>query len=435
MQVCANNFEQCLAEFKSQLPHAEFVSIDTELTGGRNDDGTFSDSTSARLSKLCLAAEQYGIIQIGLTLISRLPEAQGSSTKSKKPFENVKKTKQLYSCASYNFYIIPFVDENLESLGYMPCLMCSASGVQSNVEHNIDFNAWVRNGVPYVSRENEAQYFTTEEARADPDLSRKLGFLRLWKLLCEAQLPLVMHNSVTLFFLLTAFERRFLPRDPAKLATLALHCFPQIYDTAHIFEVLGKRFHNIGLGKFFEDAKQLSEREGEFSISFELAADTQKSYGGTTAFAHEAGCNSLLTAQLLVYLEGLYPKVIRKSVNRLFLNNDFQHLDLTKAVHGMDIGSSTYNLSRKTLVVAEVSKDYDLWDVIDKIQWQKHVNVDFIGVCERKVLVAMDAVDLDAEVVNRLTSQKLGVLSWVPLSQFLASSRKRRRAEGDIEGV
>lgn len=334
MQCRASNFDECFADFQKNLQDAEFVAIDTELTGVDIDGepDSYEDVPAARLSKLCRIAERYGIIQIGLTLVGSLAKTV-SDSKSSAPGKAGRKE---CLCASYNFFVFPYVDKKL---GHNPCFMCSADALQFNAKHNVDFNTWLKEGLPHVCREDARRL-----EQADAELPKKLGLLRLWKMLCERQLPLVVHGPHDIFFLLRAFEQRVLPHDdPSKLAKLALSCFPRIYDTAHLHSVM-RSFRRLKLTAFYDDVRFAHENQSRLdSISFKLAGETQKNYGSPGhERAHEAGYDSLVTAKLFVYLQDLYPEIVLESLNRLSLHKMMECLDLMQAAQGLEVGYRLY---------------------------------------------------------------------------------------------
>merc|ERR1719436_1849993 len=107
-----------------------------------------------------------------------------------------------------------------------------------------------------MTREQEKAYLASgPAARADPGLPAKTGLLRVWKALCEARLPLVVHCPLDLFFMLAAFEQRPLPRtSPREFALLVRRCFSLVYDTAYLHSLF-RSFRRLGLTKFYEDAR------------------------------------------------------------------------------------------------------------------------------------------------------------------------------------
>eukprot|EP00971_Amphidinium_carterae_P222535 4417011-Amphidinium_carterae.1 len=42
-----------------------------------------------------------------------------------------------------------------------------------NAQNHVDFNRWIYDGVPYMTREDEQRYLATDAGRADADLEQK----------------------------------------------------------------------------------------------------------------------------------------------------------------------------------------------------------------------------------------------------------------------
>lgn len=345
MEGRASTFKKVLADFERRLIGAEYVAIDTELTGVdlEGEPDSFEESALQRLDKHCRIAERYTLIQVGLTVVGHTA-IDGQ-----------------LSCASYNLFAFPYVGPEL--LGREPGFVCQASALQFNSQHRVNFNTWIGDGIPYMSREDERRYVKASGSREDANgLEDKVGLLKLWKALCAARLPFVVHCPLDLFFLLAAFERRPLPHnDPKALAMMIRQCTPKVYDTAHLHGVLG-RFKRLGLVKFFEDAKARYEdlvRNGDGHrsvppLSFELESETAARYSQDNGLAHEAGFDSMLTAQLFAYLRAIQPLRVKEAANRLFLFKSIEFFDLDKAVTEGDIGVSMFDLTRVTLLIAEL---------------------------------------------------------------------------------
>mmetsp|Transcript_14347 Transcript_14347/g.26367 ORF Transcript_14347/g.26367 Transcript_14347/m.26367 type:complete len:527 (+) Transcript_14347:153-1733(+) len=338
MEGVRESFDQVLDDLSKRLQHAEFVAIDTELTGINIDSeqDTFEEPPSVRLDRLCRVAETYCLIQLGITVVTQGPRCT-------------------WSCMSYNVFAFPHAGPEL--LGRSPNFMCQAMALKFNAQHHVDFNRWIYDGVPYMTREDEQRYLATEAGRADADLEQKVGLLRLWKLLCRSGLPFVVHCPSDLFFLLAAFECNPLPRDPRQLAQLIRRCTPKVFDTAHLHGLVG-RFRRLGLTKFYEDAKaryEKSLKEGSATpVDFTLTAETSHYGNPSGEQTHQAGYDSLITAKLFMYLRSIAPMKVTEGGNHLFLYHSVEYIDLDKALQGGEVGCSLFDHSRVTLLVAAV---------------------------------------------------------------------------------
>eukprot|EP00427_Karlodinium_veneficum_P025174 CAMPEP_0169119560 /NCGR_PEP_ID=MMETSP1015-20121227/31626_1 /TAXON_ID=342587 /ORGANISM="Karlodinium micrum, Strain CCMP2283" /LENGTH=551 /DNA_ID=CAMNT_0009182457 /DNA_START=6 /DNA_END=1661 /DNA_ORIENTATION=+ len=340
MEGVASNFETVLSHFQENLKGALYVAVDMELTGTTIDNrpDKYEEYAEERIEKFCEIAESHIPIQIGFTV--------------------VRHTDDKYHCASYNFYSLPWMGPEL--LEPDPSFLCRLSALKFNADRNlVDFNKWLRDGVPYMTREDESNYLLRLSSRKDIDLPRKTGLLRLWKLLCESKLPLVTHCPLDIFFLLTCFERRKLPRDPRELSQLMSECLPFVFDTAHLHSAIGG-FHHLKLVKFLEEAKGRYHThalaENAPSCCFHFDSETQRRYGSGRHWAHEAGFDSLCTAQLYAYLLNLSQDKVVSAVNRLFLYKSTEFLDLVQARENGEIGSSVFGFGDEMPLVMKLDR-------------------------------------------------------------------------------
>lgn len=427
MEGRASTFEKVLADFEARLAKAEFVAIDTELTGVdiEGEVDTFEESAAARVEKICRVAERYSLIQIGLTLVGRVENGHGLDG-------------PLW-CASYNLFAFPHASPELAR---DPVFMCQTSALRFNAQHKVDFNTWIGEGIPYMSREDERQLKAS--GVKDEDLKQKVGLLRLWKSLCSARLPFVVHCPLDLFFLLVAFERRPLPRgDPRALAILIRQCTPKVYDTAHLHGAVG-RFRRLGLTKFFEDAKVRHEEliradNSVVPVEFELQGETAVRYSRPAEqMAHEAGYDSLMTAQLFVYLRAISPTRIREAANRLFLFRSIEFIDIDRAALEDVLGYPMFDLSRVTLLVAALDPD-DSGLANEAARCIAATGAEYKWMDAAHILVVLRASGGTAiRKAAELAGKVHGVESWMPFEQWrdmqvqeAEAAKAKRRANGN----
>eukprot|EP00929_Paragymnodinium_shiwhaense_P107197 TRINITY_DN7326_c0_g1_i1.p1 TRINITY_DN7326_c0_g1~~TRINITY_DN7326_c0_g1_i1.p1 ORF type:complete len:576 (+),score=78.72 TRINITY_DN7326_c0_g1_i1:191-1918(+) len=351
MEGRQSTFKKVLADFEARLQTAEYVAIDTELTGVdlEGEPDSFDECASERLEKLGRVAERFTLIQVGLTLVTRL---SGDSTTG---------DGQL-ACASYNLFAFPYIGpETSVDSGFF----CQASALKFNAMHRVNFNTWIREGIPYMSREEEKRFIASR--KGENHIEEKVGLLRLWKTLCAARLPFVVHSPLDLFFLLVAFERRPLPvHNPRALAVLIRHCTPKVYDTAYLHGALG-RFKRLSLMKYFEDAQAQYEELQSNShvhtvhvprVEFKLEGETLGRYGRPAEdLSHEAGFDSFITAKLFAYLRAIAPSQVKEGANKLFLFKSVEFLDLDRLAVNGEVGTSMFDLTRVTLLVAALEGD------------------------------------------------------------------------------
>eukprot|EP00933_Yihiella_yeosuensis_P035633 TRINITY_DN2922_c5_g1_i1.p1 TRINITY_DN2922_c5_g1~~TRINITY_DN2922_c5_g1_i1.p1 ORF type:complete len:515 (-),score=56.88 TRINITY_DN2922_c5_g1_i1:135-1679(-) len=420
MEGRASNFRKVLADFESKLQGAEFVAIDTELTGVdlEGDPDSFDESAQQRVDKQCCIAERYTLIQLGLTIVGRVENGTGH---------------EHLTFSSYNIYSFPYVGP--ETSGRDQGFYCQAPALQFNAQHNIDFNTWIKEGVPYMNREEESYILqTTGTKEGSTSHEEKIGLLRLWKALCAARLPFVVHCPLDLFFLLAVFEQRPLPRNNAKaLAAMVRKCTPKVYDTAHLHGALG-RFKRLGLMKFFEDAKARYEEvtgngNGAIHLKCTLAGETAVRYGDQNDdLAHEAGFDSLVTAQLFAYLRVISPQHVKEAGNRLFLYRSTEYLDLDRAYSNDQVGVSMFDLSRVTLLVAAL----DPGDVNDAPRLIAAAGYVCKWIDSNHVLVVLRASGGAAvRKAAELAGKVHGVVSWMGYDEWRDAQASRAKSSRD----
>ncbi|CAK0803621.1 unnamed protein product, partial [Prorocentrum cordatum] len=286
MQGCASNFDELAADFERRLPEAQLVACDMELSGVRLEGCADSDSETAteRTVKYSRIAEKYAPLEIGFTMVVR------------------------GTCVTYNFLTRPRDDYDKDD-GALRFLR-EKRGL------DLDESKCIQHGVPYNNSE--------EEASARPGGG---GLLRLWRALCGARVPLVVHSPLDVFFLLACFEQpRLSLLTPRELAALLRRRLPAgVYDTAHLFDAIPG------------GPKGLSVQEGFGRLwatggALDRTAETKAAYGdwaahGSCSKEHEAGYDSLLTAQLFSDLASIAPEKVKEGRNRMYLHMSPNLLD------------------------------------------------------------------------------------------------------------
>ncbi|CAG8473468.1 8579_t:CDS:10 [Paraglomus occultum] len=137
MDVLKNNFTELLPTIKQAIDEADFIALDTELTGlseriGRNRS---FDSPQARYAKVRAAATKFLIIQFGLCTFTY------SSTDDK------------FIARPFNFYIFPANADRRDTDDVV--FMCSGSSLHFLSNNCFDFNKLIANGIPFLNKPDE----------------------------------------------------------------------------------------------------------------------------------------------------------------------------------------------------------------------------------------------------------------------------------------
>jgi poly(A)-specific ribonuclease len=139
MDVTNKTLRKLFPAIKAAIAEADFIAIDCELTGLNGaqsfDKLEFLDSIQDRYLKVRTSATSFQLIQFGLCTF------QWSSFH------------RAYVAKPFNAYIFP--KPSSSSLGFNPTFLCQASSLQFLRTHKFDFNAWINDGIPYVSRAQE----------------------------------------------------------------------------------------------------------------------------------------------------------------------------------------------------------------------------------------------------------------------------------------
>jgi len=130
MNVTKENIDTACDEFELLVPSAAFVSIDLEMTGIHLPDcKEFLDDTPAmRYSKMRKVASRFNIVQVGITMFHRVG---GGDTSDE------------YIARTYNVFTFPAKGHQITLEG---------GAVEFLVSNGMDWNAWFRDGVPYLRK-------------------------------------------------------------------------------------------------------------------------------------------------------------------------------------------------------------------------------------------------------------------------------------------
>jgi len=164
---------------------------------------------------------------------------------------------------------------------------------------------------------------------------------------------------------------------------------------------------------------------GVHPLDFDLVGETGVRYSKPhEQLAHEAGFDSLLTAQLFAYLRAIAPARVREGANRLFLYRSVEYVDIDRAAIEGSVGCSMFDLSRVTLLVArlQTADNPDAPRLIatagSEYKWMDSMHILVVlrasgGAAVRK------AADLAAKVH--------GVESWMPFEEWRARRIEAQR--------
>jgi len=130
VNVTKSNFLEQSNDLIANLPNAAFVAIDEEMTGisvPNTPRPPKDDTPEQRYKALKKVPERYSIIQFGIALFLR----------------RVDGTQNSFDVKRYNFYLFP--SSNAREVTLNP------SSIEFLQEHGMDFNRWMKGGIPYCT--------------------------------------------------------------------------------------------------------------------------------------------------------------------------------------------------------------------------------------------------------------------------------------------
>ncbi|KAI4388586.1 hypothetical protein MLD38_000900 [Melastoma candidum] len=138
--VTRSNFESSLQSLRSHVKDADFVAIDLEMTGVASAPWRESfefDRHDVSYLKLKDSAEKFAVVQVGVC-----------------PFR-WDSERLAFIAQPHNFYV--FRRKELPRDDSSDEFLCQTSSINFLAEYRFDFNACIREGISYLSREQESK--------------------------------------------------------------------------------------------------------------------------------------------------------------------------------------------------------------------------------------------------------------------------------------
>ena len=131
MELTRDNYYDIEPKILKDIEECDFISFDLEFSGLIQNKFKIYDSPEEYFEKLKYNAENFRIIQLGITIF-------------KKNLENPKE----YTAKPYCIYVFPSEKQNNNKFNFL------LGAIIFNREHGCDFNKWISKGVPYLNEEN-----------------------------------------------------------------------------------------------------------------------------------------------------------------------------------------------------------------------------------------------------------------------------------------
>ena len=132
MELTRENFYEVEPIILKDIENSEFIAFDLEFSGLIKSKFKIYDSSEEKFQKSKYMAENYRIIQVGIT-----PFIKKESNNNKE-----------YIAKPYNIYAFPSEKQSNNKFDFF------LDSIIFNREHGCDFNKWISQGVPYLNNEN-----------------------------------------------------------------------------------------------------------------------------------------------------------------------------------------------------------------------------------------------------------------------------------------
>ena len=131
MELTRENYYKIEPIILENIEKSEFIAFDLEFSGLITSKFKIYDSSEERFQKSKYMAENYRIIQVGVT-----------------PFIKKENNNNNYIAKPYNIYAFPSEKQSNNKFDFY------LESIIFNREHLCDFNKWITQGVPYLNSEN-----------------------------------------------------------------------------------------------------------------------------------------------------------------------------------------------------------------------------------------------------------------------------------------
>ena len=162
MELTKDNYYDIESQILKDIEECDFIAFDLEFSGLIQNKSKIYDSPEEYFTKLKYNAENFRIIQLGLTIF-------------KKSEENNKE----YIAKPYCIYVFPSEKQNNNKFDFV------IGAIIFNREHGCDFNKWISKGVPYLNEENlsklKERLINGDINKYNPNLSSMHKNINLYK--------------------------------------------------------------------------------------------------------------------------------------------------------------------------------------------------------------------------------------------------------------
>ncbi|KAG0344155.1 hypothetical protein BG004_004690 [Podila humilis] len=140
MEIVKGNFETSLPMLKKAIEECDFVAMDTEMTGLGLPINIpkATDSLASRYRKVSTSATDFLVVQLGICTFTWNDDIAG------------------YEARPFNFPCFPSSTDEAKTGERF--FSCQSSSLEFLIENGFDFNKWIKDGIPYMTRPEEDAY-------------------------------------------------------------------------------------------------------------------------------------------------------------------------------------------------------------------------------------------------------------------------------------
>ncbi|ORZ13319.1 ribonuclease H-like domain-containing protein [Lobosporangium transversale] len=140
MEILKSEFEASLPILQKAISECDFIALDTEFTGLASPTNIpkIQDSLNTRYSKVAISAAAFLVVQLGICTFTWSDEIGG------------------YEARPFNFPCFPSSDD--EAKAGERFFKVQSTSLEFLIKNGFDFNKWIRDGIPYMTRTEEEAY-------------------------------------------------------------------------------------------------------------------------------------------------------------------------------------------------------------------------------------------------------------------------------------
>ncbi|KAF9974628.1 hypothetical protein BGZ73_001927 [Actinomortierella ambigua] len=142
MEILREDFERWLPDIEKAVAECDFVAMDTEMSGLASPGAIPKniDSLHTRYNKVAANVANFLVLQLGICTFTWSDD------------------KKAYVARPFNFPCFPASSDGGRTGERF--FRCQSTSLEFLIQNGFDFNKWIKHGIPYMTRLEEAQFLT-----------------------------------------------------------------------------------------------------------------------------------------------------------------------------------------------------------------------------------------------------------------------------------